>query len=63
MASPTTLHNRRKAAQDPAVRGALYRDIVGASGRMQRIFRLVRKVARTDSTALLIGSRRRPSRS
>jgi len=33
----------------------LYRDIVGASARMQRIFRLVRKVARTDSTVLLTG--------
>src|SRR5262245_21829985 len=55
MASPTTLHTRRKASQDPVVRGALYRDIVGASRRMQRIFRLVEKVARTDSTVLLIG--------
>jgi two-component system response regulator HydG len=55
MASPTTLQTRRKAPQHPALRGALYRDIVGASGRMQRIFRLVRKVARTDSTVLLIG--------
>ena len=55
MASPTTLPTRPKAPQDPALRGALYRDIVGASGRMQRIFRLVRKVARTDSTVLLIG--------
>jgi two-component system response regulator HydG len=55
MAIPTTLPTRRKAPQDPALRGALYRDIVGASGRMQRIFRLVRKVARTDSTVLLIG--------
>ena len=31
------------------------RGIVGASARMQRIFRLVTKVARTDSTVLLIG--------
>jgi len=50
-----TLHTRRKAPQDPAVRAALYRDIVGASGRMQRIFRLVRKVAKTDSTVLITG--------
>ena len=34
---------------------SLYRDIVGASGRMQRIFRLVGKVAPTDSTVLLLG--------
>ncbi len=33
----------------------LYRDIVGASPRMQRIFRLVAKVAPTDSTVLLVG--------
>jgi DNA-binding NtrC family response regulator len=42
----------------PSARGghdALYRDIVGASARMQRIFRLVRKVAPTDSTVLLLG--------
>src|SRR6185503_17210276 len=32
-----------------------YEGIVGASTRMQRIFRLVSKVARTDSTVLLIG--------
>ncbi len=32
-----------------------YRDIVGASAKMQRIFRLVRKVAPTDSTVLLTG--------
>jgi two-component system response regulator AtoC len=31
------------------------RGIVGAGGRMQRIFRLVSKVATTDSTVLLIG--------
>jgi len=32
-----------------------YRSIVGASPKMQRIFRLVSKVAPTDSTVLLIG--------
>ncbi len=32
-----------------------YRDMVGASPRMQRIFRLISKVAPTDSTVLLIG--------
>jgi DNA-binding NtrC family response regulator len=34
---------------------SLYRDIVGASPKMQRIFRLVARVAPTDSTVLLIG--------
>jgi two-component system response regulator AtoC len=33
----------------------LYRDIVGASPKMQRILRLVSRVAATDSTVLLIG--------
>ncbi len=33
----------------------LYKDIVGASSRMRRIFRLVSKVAPTDSTVLLLG--------
>jgi len=32
-----------------------FKDIVGASPKMQRIFRLVTKVAPTDSTVLLIG--------
>ncbi len=45
----------RRTPQDPGVHAALYHDIVGASARMQRIFRLVRKVARTDSTVLLTG--------
>ena len=36
-------------------RDSLYRDIVGASARMRRIFHLVRKVAPTDSTVLLTG--------
>jgi transcriptional regulator with PAS, ATPase and Fis domain len=50
---PTTV--RPRAPQDPGGRASLYRDIVGASARMRRVFRLVRKVARTDSTVLLIG--------
>ena len=33
----------------------VYRSIVGASPRMQRIFRLVSKIAPTDSTVLLLG--------
>jgi transcriptional regulator with PAS, ATPase and Fis domain len=40
---------RGKAGLDP------FRSIVGTSPRMRRIFRLVSKVARTDSTVLLIG--------
>ncbi|MGH7732056.1 MAG: sigma-54 interaction domain-containing protein [Candidatus Eiseniibacteriota bacterium] len=43
------------ATPAPGLAVVHYRDIVGASGRMQRIFRLVRKVARTDSTVLLVG--------
>jgi two-component system response regulator AtoC len=34
---------------------ALYRDIVGAGPKMQRILRLVSRVAATDSTVLLMG--------
>ena len=34
---------------------SLYRDIVGVSARMRRVFRLVGKVAPTDSTVLLTG--------
>ena len=55
---PTTTpsaRSPRRPPQEPAANAALYRDIVGASARMQRIFRLVRKVARTDSTVLLFG--------
>src|SRR5262245_4892288 len=33
----------------------LYKDIVGASPKMQRILRLVTRVAATDSTVLLLG--------
>jgi DNA-binding NtrC family response regulator len=53
----TTTSSRpgRRTPADPGVQAALYHDIVGASARMQRIFRLVRKVARTDSAVLLTG--------
>ena len=34
---------------------SLYQDIVGASPKMHRIFRLIAKVAPTDSTVLLLG--------
>jgi DNA-binding NtrC family response regulator len=51
----TSARSSRRPPPEPAPNAALYRDIVGASARMQRIFRLVRKVARTDSTVLLIG--------
>ena len=44
-----------KAQPNHAQRDALYRDIVGASARMRRIFRLVKKVALTDSTVLIMG--------
>ena len=44
----------RRGARSPE-REAMFQSIVGASPRMQRIFKLVSKVARTDSTVLLIG--------
>jgi two-component system, NtrC family, response regulator AtoC len=43
---------RRLSASDS---DAQFQNILGASTRMQRIFRLVQKVAPTDSTVLLIG--------
>src|SRR5436309_3124926 len=54
---PVTTHparpiRRPRLLQD---RPPLDQSIVGASPKMQRIFRLVSKVARTDSTVLLIG--------
>jgi two-component system response regulator AtoC len=55
---PTTAtpsRSGRRPPQPPGANGTLYHDIVGASARIQRIFRLVRKVARTDSTVLLTG--------
>jgi DNA-binding NtrC family response regulator len=54
-ATPPSIRPGRRTPADNGAQAALYRDIVGASGRMQRIFRLVRKVARTDSTVLLTG--------
>ena len=51
----TPMRSGGKSANDPGQRDSLYRDIVGASGKMRRIFRLVRKVALTDSTVLLTG--------
>jgi len=54
-AAPTA---SRKVARGPRPPGPLegpYRDMLGASPRMQRIFRLIAKVAPTDSTVLLIG--------
>jgi DNA-binding NtrC family response regulator len=47
--SAPTSHAERRA------RDGTFQSIVGASPRMQRIFRLVAKVARTDSTVLLFG--------
>ncbi|HEY3217142.1 MAG TPA: sigma-54 dependent transcriptional regulator [Candidatus Eisenbacteria bacterium] len=44
----------KRAAGSPSS-NALYKDIVGASPKMQRIFRLIAKVAPTDSTVLLLG--------
>ena len=45
----------RPATADPAGRDPFLRNIVGASPKMQRIFRLVTKVAPTDSSVLLLG--------
>ncbi|MEK7824062.1 MAG: sigma 54-interacting transcriptional regulator [Candidatus Eisenbacteria bacterium] len=45
----------RRPSPQGGAHDSLYRDIVGASSRMQRIFRLVGKVAPTDSTVLLMG--------
>jgi DNA-binding NtrC family response regulator len=42
-------------ARGPVPVDGAYRDMVGASPRMQRIFRLIANVAPTDSTVLLIG--------
>jgi two-component system response regulator HydG len=56
MATPTMSSSLgRRPPSDRGSNDSLYRDIVGASARMQRIFRLVRKVAPTDSTVLLLG--------
>jgi len=45
----------RPATANPAGRDPFLRNIVGASPKMQRIFRLVTKVAPTDSSVLLLG--------
>jgi len=55
MPSTATPRPGRRTPRDPPVHATLYHDIVGASGRIRRIFRLVRKVAGTDSTVLLTG--------
>ena len=57
--SPTRSHPR-SPGRGPAASGtpaddAHFESIVGASARMRRIFRLVAKVAATDSTVLLLG--------
>ena len=53
--SLTVEPKRTVPRRDAGPAGAQSQTILGASGRMQRIFRLVTKVARTDSTVLLIG--------
>jgi DNA-binding NtrC family response regulator len=55
MATPTVSSGHRRPRGGSPTQDSLYRDIVGASARMQRVFRLVRKVAQTDSTILLLG--------
>ena len=54
LSTPTPRQGRR-AATGGLPPGSLYRNIVGASPKMQRILRLVSKVATTDSTVLLLG--------
>jgi len=46
---------RRRQNQPGFHPDVVFKDIVGASPRMRRVFRLVSRVARTDSTILLIG--------
>ncbi len=53
--STGVLRPARKSGQGGLPPDTLYRDIVGASPRMQRILRLVSRVAPTDSTVLLLG--------
>jgi two-component system response regulator AtoC len=53
MSASTTTSTRPLRTRRPSA--GPYRDMVGASPRMQRIFRLIAKVARTDSTVLLVG--------
>ena len=51
----TTPRMARTSAKGGLPPETLYKDIVGASPRMQRILRLVSRVAPTDSTVLLLG--------
>jgi transcriptional regulator with PAS, ATPase and Fis domain len=55
MAISTTSPRPARTAKGGLPPEALYRDIVGAGPKMQRILRLVSRVAATDSTVLLIG--------
>src|SRR5215813_2427554 len=55
MAQVTGTVRPERTSQAGMSRDLLYKDIVGASPKMQRIFRLVSKVAPTDSTVLLTG--------
>ena len=55
MAQMTGAVRPPRISQAGMSRDLLYKDIVGASPKMQRIFRLVSKVAPTDSTVLLTG--------
>ena len=51
----TTHHKTRQPFRVEPRELTVFQTIVGASPKMQRIFKLVSKVARTDSTVLLIG--------
>jgi len=53
--SISTLRPVRKPAKSGIPSDSLYKDIVGASPKIQRILRLVSRVAPTDSTVLLLG--------
>ena len=55
MAISTSAPRSARTAKGGLPPEALYRDIVGAGPKMQRILRLVSRVAATDSTVLLIG--------
>jgi two-component system response regulator AtoC len=55
MSISTGIPTIRRAAKSGLPPDILYKDIVGASPRMQRILRLVARVAPTDSTVLLLG--------
>src|SRR5215510_13673330 len=55
MAISTSSPGSARTAKGGLPPEALYRDIVGAGPKMQRILRLVSRVATTDSTVLLTG--------